>query len=202
MTLFNWKAKPKPRETGNPGKVGSVAGPDEIDRAAMETESAAGPSSQASYQPDAGSADTFTITPDIAVAMVKGCFSPLVKYDHPAWEVTDEEAAPIVPKMQAAIQAVLDRHMPQFMISMMNKYPEMLGLTYAMAMLYYVKFKAVRLVRMEEHRDEQRRIVESRKAEAERKAAEPLIYQPERPDMPLDAIAGKALDLEPPPPSI
>jgi hypothetical protein len=202
MSLFNWKAKPRSK----PQSRGSAAAPDEIDQAAQETEavsSSATASGVRVAEPDHGS-DLFTITPDIAMAMVKGCFSPLAKYDHPAWALSDEEAGPVVPKMQAAIQAVLDRHMPEFMITMMNKYPEMLSLTYAMAMLYYVKFKAVRLLRMEEYRQEQKRLAEARRVEAQAKTEKEkeLIYAPEGPGaLPLP-INGEALPMEAPPEAI
>jgi hypothetical protein len=196
VSLFNWKAKPKTRPSR-----GSVAAPDELDEAARETESAIPQGS--SDEPEVSQiSDEFTITPDMAMAMVKGCFSPLAKYDHPSWALTDEEASPVVPKMQAAIQAVLDRHMPQFMMQMMNKYPEMLSLTYAMVLLYYMKFKAVRLIRMEEYREEQKRLAELKKAEAQSKVErdKELIYAPEAP---ADDLTVSGLDLpreEPPPP--
>jgi hypothetical protein len=217
VDLFNWKGKPKSKPQASRG---SVAAPDEISQAAQETEAASSSATASGVrvaEPDHGS-DLFTITPDVAMAMVKGCFSPLARYDHSAWALTDEEAGPVVPKMQAAIQAVLDRHMPQFMMQMMNKYPEMLSLTYAMAMLYYMKFKAVRLLRVAEYREEQKRLAEARKVEAQAKAEKDKewIYTPEAPggDLPKEwiyapgapggdlPIGGQALPMEHPPEAI
>jgi hypothetical protein len=79
----------------------------------------------------------------------------------------------------------------------------MLSLTYAMAMLYYMKFKAVRLLRVAEYREEQKRLAEARKVEAQAKAEKDKewIYAPEAPggDLP---IGGQALPMEHPPEAI
>lgn len=181
---------------------GSGAAPDEIDQAARETETSA-PTQSEARSFDTVAVDRYSVSPEIAMSVVKGFFSPLAKYDHPAWELTDEEAGPVVPKMQKAIQALLDRHMPEFAMKLMAKYPELLGVTYAMALLYYAKFKAVRLVRMEEYRAEQRRVAEAQRAEAARVAtAKPadLIYQPEGPE--TGSGSDSFLPREEPPPKI
>ena len=160
--MWNWgkeKTKTAPKEVRGSGEA-----PDSEFAEAVrgtENQSASGHVKD-SRQPVTGEPEQFMITPEGAMAMVKWCFVPLARYDHPAWALTDDEAAPVAPKMSAFIQAVVDRHMPQFMMRMMNQYPEFLSLTYSIGLLYYAKFKVVRLVRIEEMKRDRQQAEENR----------------------------------------
>src|SRR6266568_3649247 len=94
--------------------------------------------------------DKFVIDEGWAVASVQFIFSPLAKYSHPAWEVTDEEAQLVSPKMQVFLQNLIDRYIPQFLSRFAAKNKELSELAGALAMLYFIKRRQVsRILKVE-----------------------------------------------------
>ncbi len=94
--------------------------------------------------------DKFVIDEGWAVASVQFIFSPLAKYSHPAWEVTDEEAQLVSPKMQVFLQNLVDRYIPQFLSRFAAKNKELSELAGALAMLYFIKRRQVsRILKVE-----------------------------------------------------
>lgn len=80
----------------------------------------------------------------------RACFLPPAKLIHPAYALTDHEAAVISPKMQAFLQAVADKYAPAALSRVMSKYPEFTDLTAALAVLYFQKWRFVsRIIREE-----------------------------------------------------
>jgi hypothetical protein len=166
-----WKKSPLPRQqpvkrdlagavrAAHQENRGFVAAPDELEDVARQTEAQREPE----YDPEADKGEpsglpeqeTLAISEADAAEIVKWIYSHPAKFDHPAWAVTEEEAHGVAPKMQAMVQALLDRHMPQFIVRIMNRYPEAISLAAAMLLLTYAKAKAVKLAKVAEARIEQ-----------------------------------------------
>jgi len=88
----------------------------------------------------------FVIDEAWAVASVQFIFSPLAKYSHAAWEVTDEEAQLVSPKMQVFLQNLIDRYVPQLLSRFAARNKELSELAAALAMLYFIKRNQVKRV--------------------------------------------------------
>ncbi len=99
-----------------------------------------------------------TVKDKWARGVVKVCFLPLAKYDHPAWRLTDSEAEMARPEMQEFLQALSNRYTPGLLARFEKRHPEFVDMLVAMVSLYYVKYKAVSLVVLaEEARGEARK---------------------------------------------
>ena len=89
-------------------------------------------------------AEKFIIDEEWAVATVQLVFVPLKKYDHPAWEVSDDEARMVSPKMQVFLQNVFDRYVPDFLNRFASKNKQLSELGAALLMLYFIKRSQVK----------------------------------------------------------
>ena len=91
--------------------------------------------------------EPFVIPPDWARGAVKLSFYPLCRWNHRTWCLTDEEAERARPQMQAFLQAVGDRYLPEllsrFITEAGTKFPELLELAVAMAALAWFKYQQV-----------------------------------------------------------
>lgn len=96
--------------------------------------------------------DRFLIRPEWARETVKSCFVPLAVYHHPSWELTDGEAERARPQMQVFLQAVADRYVPAILSRFATRHAELFDLTFALALLYWVKWKVVKRAMIAEKR--------------------------------------------------
>jgi len=117
---------------------------------AAKSVSAAGKPEESSLESGEVAEDKFVIDEAWAVASVQFIFSPLAKYSHPAWEISDKEAQLVSPKMQVFLQNLVDRYIPQFLSRFAAKNKELSELAGALAMLYFIKRRQVsRILKVE-----------------------------------------------------
>jgi len=118
--------------------------------------------------------EKFVIDDDVTIWTVQAVFWPLKTYDHPAWEVTDEEAAFVSPKLQPFLQKFFDRYIPDWMGRYASKNKELAELVIAFGMLFVIKRnQVIRLKKVDA-------MIEAQKVK-EKKADSVPLYVVERP---------------------
>lgn len=81
----------------------------------------------------------FIVDDGVAIWTVQKVFWPLQVYDHAAWEVTDEEAALVSPKLRPFLQKFFDRYIPDWMSRYASENKELAELVVAFGMLFVIK---------------------------------------------------------------
>lgn len=99
------------------------------------------------------------IDSDFADEAARLCFAPLAKYDHPAWDLDDAEAAKLAPRFERFFQAVSHRYLPAVMLRMAARHPEMFNLSVVLLLMYWKKYRIVsKAKRVEAEREADRSI--------------------------------------------
>ena len=83
------------------------------------------------------------LSEDDAREVVKVCFWPLAHYVDPLWAVTDAEAQKVAPKMQAFLRWFLLKYAPLFALKLTGRFPELVAMLTAMALLTWHKMHIV-----------------------------------------------------------
>lgn len=88
--------------------------------------------------------EKFIVPEDATVWTVQAIFWPLKRYSHPAWEVTEEEAALVSPKLQPFLQRFFDEFIPQWMGKYVSENKELGELVIAFSALLFIKSNQVK----------------------------------------------------------
>lgn len=118
-------------------------------------------------EPESEQEKRFLVKQEWARGCVKLCFLPLERHD-PLWKLTNEEAEAARPEMQAFLQGLLDRYVPQIIMQLAARNKEFSDLVCAMAALYWFKWRLV-VAQKRKEVDDALQGIEDREAEGEKK---------------------------------
>jgi hypothetical protein len=139
-----WKTKTSlPLEQKSPGSNAQA----EFQEAARQVveEQPTAPASSPVSPTDSGPEilEKLNVSEDHAREVVKICFWPLAHYVDPLWALSDEEAQPATPKMQAFLQWLLMKYAPAVTLKLAARFPEILAVAVAMALVAWRKAQIV-----------------------------------------------------------
>jgi hypothetical protein len=117
----------------------------DFDEAAARVTSVPGPKADAGGgEPEQQEeAERFTIREEWAENTLRAIYWPLAEFHHSAWALTDEEAQVGGPKLLPLMQAIADRYAPAFLGRLATRHSELFDAIGFLAVLTFVKFKAV-----------------------------------------------------------
>lgn len=151
-----WKKETPAAEVKSPGSVAADSQVEEFERAAAEVVAEA-PAGEAPAGDGGSSAagergfdlSSLRVSEENAREVVKACFWPLAHYVDPAWALTDAEAQRATPQMQKFLEWLLLRYAPLFTLKLASRFPELLAVLVAMAMLAWTKAMQVEKAKRE-----------------------------------------------------
>lgn len=115
--------------------------------------------------------DRLEIRPEWAEGAARLCFLPAAKLWHPAFALTDEEAAKVAPQIGALMQAVADRYAPALVGRVANRHPELFDAIASLGVLYWQKWRLVSRMRQLEAEEAAAKAAAAREAAAKEAAA-------------------------------
>jgi len=101
------------------------------------------PGPEPSEAPSVAKLEGLTISADHAREVVKFCFWPLAHYVDPLWALSDAEAEKATPQMQKFLEWLLLKYIPAFALKLAARFPELLAMLVAMALLAWHKSQIV-----------------------------------------------------------
>jgi hypothetical protein len=163
----------------NPDKTSAGTPGDVFEQAAGEV-TATTPTPEVSDTPPEGAVndDRLTIRTEWADYVSHLAFVPASKLLHPAYALTDEEAAILNPKMEVFLQDVADKYAPALLARLTNKYPALFDIFAAIAVLHFQKMKLVKEIRAEEAKQRAEKEAEARAADSRTLDTKPLSSVP------------------------
>ena len=87
--------------------------------------------------------EDLTVSEEHAREVVKFCFWPMARYVDPLWALSDAEAQKATPQMQKFLQWLLLKYVPLFTLKLAARFPELLGVLVAMALVAWHKSQIV-----------------------------------------------------------
>lgn len=139
MRFNPWKKSPQtPGE--NPGSSAVKA---EFQAAAEQVAASEAPPSEPSAPSLVEKLEDLTVSEEHAREVVKFCFWPMAHYVDPVWALSDAEAQKATPQMQKFLQWLLLKYVPLFTLKLAARFPELLGLLVAMALVAWHKSQTV-----------------------------------------------------------
>jgi hypothetical protein len=87
--------------------------------------------------------ESLVVAEEDAREVVKVCFWPMARYVDPLWALSDTEAQKATPQMQKFLQWLLMKYAPAFALKLAVRFPELLSILAAMALLAWHKSQIV-----------------------------------------------------------
>lgn len=139
MRLNPWKRNP-PTAGESPG---SSEVKTEFQAAAEQVAASEAPPPEPSAPSLAQKLEDLTVSEEHAREVVKLCFWPMAHYVDPLWALSDAEAQKAAPKMQKFLEWLLLKYVPLFTLKLAARFPELLGVLVAMALVAWHKSQTV-----------------------------------------------------------
>jgi len=139
MRLNLWKRNPQTAGE-SPGSSEVKA---EFQAAAEQVAASEAPPSEPSAPSFVEKLEDLTVSEEHAREVVKLCFWPMARYVDPLWALSDAEAQKATPQMQKFLEWLLLEYVPLFTLKLAARFPELLGVLVAMALLAWHKSQTV-----------------------------------------------------------